>query len=306
MVVANNKEQNKLRNKNKNINDSIEIKQPENSNAIQESSEKNTESKNSESVDQAVVNEKIDYSKLNKNEKLLYDFGFYENFGCGTNIYDKYYSESFKQVMALKKVSNSVKTEKKCSEIYTETREGEPGAYKGQNGVCYEDIGTTLIPYDEANKIYKSMYGENMPKKGFNTLNYGFYYNFYDYNESLNSFVRLECGGCGGACFNQVNVNKIKSADTIGDNLVISVYHYHGGVDSNYNYVHISTSKDYLALEASQIKFDPSNGPEVDKVIKAAEKEIEEKYLDKLDVYEVVFTKKDGNYIFKSLTKKLS
>ena len=306
MVVANNKEQNKLRNKNKNINDSIEIKQPENSNAIQESSEKNTESKNSESVDQAVVNEKIDYSKLNKNEKLLYDFGFYENFGCGTNIYDKYYSESFKQVMALKKVSNSVKTEKKCSEIYTETREGEPGAYKGQNGVCYEDIGTTLIPYDEANKIYKSMYGENMPKKRFNTLNYGFYYNFYDYNESLNSFVRLECGGCGGACGGYININKIKSAYTIEDNLVIDVYYYNGGIDWSNKYFNVNTSKGHIDLESTKTKVDFSIGPELDKVIKAAEKEIEEKYLDKLDVYEVVFTKKDGNYIFKSLTKKLS
>ena len=40
--------------------------------------------------------------------------------------------------------------------------------------------------------------------------------------------------------------------------------------------------------------------------IKTTREEIEEKYLDKLDVYEVVFAKKDGNYIFKSLTKKLS
>ena len=265
--------------------------------------------KNKTSDNNTQVIDKVEGAKdfdLKEAEELLDKFGFNENLGCGNGIYDRFYDESFKQATVLRKVSDSVKTKKKCSELYTETREGEPGAYKGQYGVCYEDRGTTLIPYDEANKIYKSMYGENMPKKGFTTLKYGFYYNFYDYNESLNSFVQLECGGCGGACGGYIGINKIKSAYTIEDNLVIDVYYYNGGIDWGYKIINVNTSKGHLDLDATKVDVDFSNGPELDKVIKAAEKEIEEKYLDKLDIYEVVFTKKDGNYIFKSLTKKLS
>ena len=265
--------------------------------------------KNTTSDNNTQVIDKVEGAKdfdLKEAEQLLDKFGFNENFGCGANIYDRYYSESFKQIVAIKKVSDSVKTNKKCSEIYTETREGEIGTYKGQNGVCYEDKGATLIPYEEANKIYKELYGEEIPKKGFNSANLGLYYIMYDYNESLNSFVQLECGGCGGACSNQININKVKSAYIVDENLVINVYHYNGGIDSNVKHVYVYTSKGYLNLEAAKIVIDNIYGSEVDSAIAAAKKEIEEKYLDELDVYEVVFTKKDGNYIFKSLTKKLS
>lgn len=261
--------------------------------------------KNTTSDNNTQVIDKVEGAKdfdLKEAEELLDKFGFNERIGCGPGIYDRFYDESFKQAVALRKASDTLKTKKKCSEIYTETREGEPNAYKGQNGVCYEEHGANLISYDEANKIYKELYDEDMPKKGFTTS--GFYYNFYDYNESLNSFVQLECGGCGGACGPNININKIKSAYTVDDSLFIEVYYFSGGV--NNNNVYVSTSKGYLNLKASQIKFEIDNGPEVDKVIADATKEIEEKYLDKLDVYQVVFTKKDGNYIFKSLTKKLS
>lgn len=260
--------------------------------------------KNTTSDNNTQVVDKVEGAKdfdLKEAEQILNKFGFNERIGCGPGIYDHFYDESFKQAVVLRKVSDSVKTNKKCSELYTERRELD-GAYKGQNGYCYEDKGTSLIPYDEANKIYKELYDEDMPKKGFTT--YGFYYNFYDYNESLDSFVYLECGGCGGACGPNLNINKIKSAYTIDDNLVIEVYYFDGGVDNNYIYV--NTSKGYLNLKTSEKKIDPANGVEADEVIKEAKKEIEEKHLDKLDVYEVVFTKKDGNYIFKSLTKKLS
>ena len=84
------------------------------------------------------------------------------------------------------------------------------------------------------------------------------------------------------------------------------MYFYQGGIDWGYKIINVNTSKGHLNLDATKENVDLSNGPELDKVIKAAEKEIEDKYLDKLDVYEVIFTKKDGNYIFKSLTKKLS
>ena len=263
--------------------------------------------KNSTSDNNIQVVDKVEGAKdfdLKEAEQILDKFGFNDGTGCGSGIYDKFYDESFKQAVTLQKVPNNVKTTKKCSDLYTKSYEGDTSAYKGEYGVCYEDKGTTLIPYDEANKIYKSMYGTDMPKKGFTTKDFGFYYNFYDYNESLNSFVRLDCGGCGGTCGPTININKIKTAYTLDDDLFIDVYYLTSIVDSDYIYV--STSKGHLNLKASEKKIDPTNGVEADEVIKEAKSEIEEKYLDKLDVYEVVFTKKDGNYIFKSLTKKLS
>ena len=171
--------------------------------------------------------------------------------------------------------------------------------YKGENGVCAKGENINIIPYDEANKIYKNMYGEDMPKKGFTTYEISsLYYHNYDYNDSLNSFVELKCGACGGICTyggNTVHINKIKSAYTIGDNLIIDVYYL------NANNLTESNSKLKLISFSTKTHKDVTIDAED---LEGAKKEIEEKHLDKLDVYEVVFTKKDGNYIFKSLSSK--
>ena len=265
--------------------------------------------KNKTSDNNTQVIDKVEGAKdfdLKEAEQILDKFGFNTYIGCGSNIYESFYSEPFKGSIVLKKVSDSEKSKKKCSELYTEESKYNSSAYQGEYGVCYKDKEATIIPYDEANKIYTSMYGTDMPKKGFNTSNVsGMYYNFYDYNDSLNSFVQLECGGCGGACGPSLTINKIKSAYTIGDNLVIDVYYFYttelrtgvtASLEGGYKeeeYKLLSTTKN------GDIKLESKD-------LESAKKEIEEKYLDKLDTYEVVFTKKDGNYIFKSLTKKLS
>ena len=229
---------------------------------------------------------------LKKAEELLDKFGFKEDLGCGNNIYASSYDEDFKQAIVLKRVSDSVKTKKNCSEIYSQ--EYDSYAYKGENGACYKDKEANLIPYDEANKIYRSMYGEDMPKKGFSMS-----YNFYDYNQSLNSFVELGClGGCGGSCAPFILVNKIESAKETADNVIIRVRDSGGG-ELVTRELPSGAIGWYFTISGNEIELDSTDFP-------SAEKEIENKYLDKLDLYEIVFTKKDGNYIFKSLTKKLS
>ena len=241
------------------------------------------EEENSNSVD-----EEKDFDLI-KAEELLDKFGFNENLGCGRTIYEESYDEKFKQAIVLKKVSDSVKTKKKCSEMYSQ--EYDSYSYKGEYGACYKDKEATIIPYDEANKIYKGMYGEDIPKKGFNR-----YYDFYDYNESLNSFVELDCaGGCGGSCAGPayLKINKIESAKENDDSVIIRVRYQRPTIN-------VTDSGIYtVAILYSQIKLDSTD-------LESAKKEVETKYLDKLDLYEIVFTKKDGNYIFKSLTKKLN
>ena len=264
----------------------------------------NKEKESSKNIENEITNNndttqnEIKEDLLTQAEQLLDKFGFNEDIGCGYNIYDRFYYDSFKKAIVLKKVSDSVKKQKKCSEIYSEVLDYNPLAYKGKNGVCSIDKETNVIPYDEVNKIYKEMYGEDISKEGFATANHlSLFYSFYDYNQSLNSFVQLECGGCGGACgADAFTVKKIKNAYTKGDLLIVEVYYNALVLRTTYlsdgEHKSVSTLKDHIILSSKNI---------ID-----AKKEIEEQHLDKLDVYEVVFTKKDENYIFKSLAKKLS
>lgn len=234
---------------------------------------------------------------LTKAEELLNYFGFNEYVGCSDKIFGYFYNDDFKAIQAIKKVLDSKKSKIKCSELYKDKELHEFGYYKDEDslGVCYKDEEASLIKYDDLNEIYKKMYGIDAPKKGFSGINIGFmYYYFYGYNEKLNSFVELKCGGCGGACGENFSISKIKSAKEIGDELKIEVFYYIGiPYETEYGKVYnLETSKINKTLDVTNIK--------------DFEKEILNNYLEYLDVYEVVFENKDGNYIFKSLAKKLS
>lgn len=242
---------------------------------------------------------------LKEAEELLDKFGFNENIGCfSSKIYDGYYSDSYKQIIALNNAfkNKNLITSKKCSEVYSSDKYSkEYMAYKGDYGVCNEEHGTSIVSYDEANKIYKEMYGVDIPKKGVNSTSIsGLYYKFYDYIESLDSFAKIECGGCGGACSDEksyFDINKLKSAHIKDNTLIVEIYHnileLKDGINRDGEYQFVSTTKT-MNIELSSKNIDD------------AKKEVEEKYLDKLDVYEIEFVKKGENYIFKSLTKKLS
>ena len=261
--------------------------------------------KNKTSDNNTQVIDKVEGAKdfdLKEAEQLLDKFGFNEDFGCNQYIYFLKYSETFKKIVAFKNVQPSKITKKKCSEIYSENKLDEAGRYLTDNGVCYKDKEVNIVSYEEVNKIYKEMFGTDMDKNGVNSIKEQIghiYYKFYDYVESLNSFVELECGGCGGACYvpESSNVSKKKKkpiiAKIIDDNLVIDFIDLRGEIET-------AGGENYISLGQGRTIKVSSNDEE------SVKKEIEEKYLDKLDVYEVVFTKKDGNYIFKSLTKKLS
>ena len=261
--------------------------------------------KNKTSDNNTQVIDKVEGAKdfdLKEAEQLLDKFGFNENLGCNQYIYFSKYSETFKKIVAFKNVQPSKITKKKCSEIYSENKLDEAGRYLTDNGVCYKDKEVNIVSYEEVNKIYKEMFGTDMDKNGVNSIKEqigNIYFKFYDYVESLNSFVELECGGCGGACYAPESSNvsiamkKAIIAKIIDDNLVIDFIDLRGEIET-------AGGENYISLgQRGTIKVS-SNDEE------SVKKEIEEKYLDKLDTYEVVFTKKDGNYIFKSLTKKLS
>ena len=233
---------------------------------------------------------------LTKAEEILNYFGFNDNLSyCNVKIYDYFYDEDFKALQAIKKVSKSKESKVNCSEIYKGKELHESSYYIGDNllGVCYKDEKTTLINYEDFNEIYVEMYGIEASKKGFSKSIEGNYY-IYDYNEKLNSFIQLQCNGCGGACGENFSISKIKSAKEIGNELKIEVSYYFGQpYITEYSTVYnLETSKILKTLDVTNIK--------------DFEKEILNNYLEYLDVYEIVFENKDGNYIFKSLAKKLS
>ena len=261
--------------------------------------------KNTTSDNNTQVIDKVEGAKdfdLKEAEQLLDKFGFNEDLGCNQYIYFSKYSDTFKKIIAFKNVDQSKITKKKCSEIYPESKLDEFGRYLTDNGVCEKDKERNIISYEEANKTYKEMFGIDMSKSGVNTGKAqigNIYYHFYDYVDSLDSFVELECGGCGGACNApessnvSITMKKIISAKSLNDSLVIDFIDFRGEIV-------VTGGENRISLGRLGSISVSSNDEE------SAKKEIEEKYLDKLDVYEVVFTKKDGNYIFKSLTKKLS
>ncbi len=150
--------------------------------------------------------------------------------------------------------------------------------------------------------IYKEMYGTDMNKKGFTTTNMnGTFYNFFDYNESQNSYVYLDCGGCGGSCGNMMSILKIKSSNEINNKKYIEVYGYFGELKQSKKMYNNSESK-ILILESG----DNSRIELKAKDYESAKQEILTEKLDSLDVYEIVFNKIDGKYVFESFFKKLS
>ena len=229
-----------------------------------------------ESVESIYGNENIDYSKLNEAEKLLYDFGFYDNIWCGIKLFSTAYTEETKKIIALEKVPESKKIKKKCSEIYS-SDDFERDHYKIKElkfGLCEANGEAELIPYDEVNKIYKSMYGTNIEKKAFESIRNESFKGFYDYKESLNSFVKLTCR-CGGTCdtTDLISLIKVKSSNLVNNELIIDVYYFYGSVQRYTNdVISIYTSRSGTIL---------------------------------LETKDLASAKKDENYIFKSVIKKI-
>lgn len=220
-------------------------------------------------------------------EQLLEKFGFNYNLGCEQNIFAVDYSEEFKMIFALTQVEESQKVSKKCSEVFTSDKSND-GIYEGQaGGICIESQGTKVISYDVVNAIYNDLYGTDMPKKSVSGLkvNSMFFY-FYDYNDVTNQFIILDCDACGGSCgAESTTFNKVKDYTENESELIVNVYYGEAKKNISDNFTF--------------------NGHDLDSTNKEdAIKEIESKYINEVDVYEVVFTKQNGNYIFKNMNKK--
>ena len=181
---------------------------------------------------------------------LLFNYISFCSWGITNSIKDKLptpdeLSASFESLL------NGPYSEDKLNTGYKISQSFNENVYVGEYGVCTNGENTYVISYEDANKVYKEMYGTEMPKKGFTTVNFGGqFYHFYDYIEELDSFVALKCGACGGSCGEPEDKSyELKTATLTGNELVIVV------------------------------NYDNSE-------------------------YEILFTKNNNNYIFKSFGKK--
>lgn len=227
-----------------------------------------------------------DFSK-DEAKKLLEYFGFNKNVSCGQTIYNYFYSEDYRMIIAAEKVKDEKKNEMSCSELYNESVKDDDMGYKGSNGYCLDK--TRVISYNDFNEVYKSMYGKDAAKKDVNGI--GFIYSYYEYSKERDAFIGLNCGACGGTCGpNGFNINEIKSAKVIGDYLYIDVNYYYSQPTDRF-FV-LDTNRIYRSLETSSEE--------------EAKNKILSDYMDYLDVYEVVFKKVDNNYVFVSFSQLLS
>lgn len=228
---------------------------------------------------------------LDKAELLLEEFGFNRRTGCKTVLQTEY-NDNFKGIVVLEKLLKEKSTLQKCSNLFTEDSlvETPEVMYKSTLGVCFKDNSINTITYEDANQIYKKMYGEDMPTLHVNGLkNNNMDYILFEYLEDKNIFANLKFYGVGGSCMSS-HIRSIRSATQKGNIIKINVYDYESGYTEIKDNIFTLTT-DKFTTEISCSTFDECKNI------------IRNKYIHYLDEYEITFELIDNQYIFKSVNK---
>lgn len=212
-------------------------------------------------------------------------------------IYNTNYNDSVKLSVAWNNLSGVNFKQESCSELYSSDLLDKGGRYKTDNGVCPQEKGVDTIPYKDFNNVYKSMFGSDVSKKGVSNYDNLDYY-FIDYLEDKDLFVELECGGCGGTTGPYIYINKLKSYEVKDNKLIVDLYYSF----MNMNNLSFQNNIYTFKLGEHTITKEAEEGLEVP--VEKIQQEIEENYMDEIDVYQATFEKEGSNYIFNSLEKK--
>lgn len=230
---------------------------------------------------------------LDEANKILEKFGLNKNFGCQT-IVDSNYNDTFKALVAIDNLDETLIKEEDCSNYYNEKIESyipNTTIFKGNIGQCRNK--TKVIDYNEINKVYKKLYDEEMPKNSINAMNLGnLYYDLYYYDAEKNIFIEEQPSGVGGTCASS-HIREIKDAKIIDDTLKINFY------DFQTQYYNEITKSYYLKTNGIIKNITCSSQEECVNIIKT-------EYMDKLPEYQVTFELKNGDYVFKNLIRVLS
>lgn len=230
---------------------------------------------------------------LKKAELLLEEFGFNRRVGCKT-VLQQAYNDAFKSIVVLEKMSEDKIYEEKCDNLFSEDvlEEDPEPMYKGNIGVCKKGKTVELITYNDANAMYKKMYGEDMPTTHVsllsdNSLDYALYEYLYD----RDMFVKLDLYGVGGSCVSH-HIREIKSAVQIEDTIKITVYDFETG------YFEIDNGVYHFESEKTNIDIPCNDEKECVSVIK-------NNYLRYVNEYEITFELINNQYTLKSVESVL-
>ena len=232
----------------------------------------------------------VDYD-LDKADELLGKYGLSgkdKQKISWIKAYQKGYPDDYKRWIVLDSIDTSGLDKIYCSDWYSDDQ-NDSNRCRTDVGVIDKTEEVPVIPYDKANEVYKNMYGEMMAKRSF-SISDGFFA-AYSYNQYHNSFIKSECGGCGGTRGPQTRVFKIKNAKISGNKLTVQVYAQVTNADYAYG-----NDAEKITYRLGDIVLEA-------KTEEDATKEVIEKYLDKVDLYEVKFEKNKEDYMLKSLVK---
>ena len=252
--------------------------------------QKDTNKTTNEKQEQAEVKD----MSLDEANQILEKFGINKEFGC-TTIVDSKYNDIYKALVAINNLDSSLKKEEECSKYYTEELEEyipEDKLYQGHLSNCLNT--TTVINYDDVNKVYKKLFNEEMPKASINAMNIAnLYFAMYYYDSEKNIFIGERPYGVGGTCYS-THIRQLKSAKVTGNTLKINLYDYQTGYinTNNDNKYHFRTNGFSETLNCSSQE-------ECANIIKT-------QHMNKLPEYQVTFEKINGDYVFKNLIRVLS
>lgn len=243
----------------------------------------NTEVKE-ESYDLAAAKELID--------KYYYSYATQS----GTSFTTGYTEDAKKYLAAL---NVSIKDVSTINCLLTYNNEGyqyEINLENGGIGYCYGD--TNSISYSALSESYKKLFGNDKVLKK-NDFIFGAM--IYDYNEKLDSFVKLSCE-CGGG-LGRIDLYSIKNAKKIDNKLIINVgrAEIKPGVLAENNYTDEFFTID---INGQTLKYNYDDiFDDYYSVLEEFESEFFNKYLDKLDTYKFTFFEENGVYKLEHMVK---
>lgn len=234
--------------------------------------------KETESVEET----KIEEMDRDEAKKLLEKF----EISCG-NIDSYGESNKFEAAISTLKKPDAEYT---CSELLSDEldkwkREGTSYSQSTDKyNLYYCDSDTNgkygLYSYDRVNEQYKNMFDKTLDK-----VNNGMYY----YVKKYDGFVGLLWGD--GTTGPNIDIEEINKATISNNKLVINAYMELLYPDDNDNFT-VGDTK----VKCSDLM----ENKEVEKV----KQEILDKYLDKVNNYDITFKVKGNNYIFENINKK--
>ena len=252
-----------------------------------------TKSKNNNQVKEDVVQEPVEQkpqrpSITKKEAKELIDTYYFVSISPDKNLFTMPIDDDTKKNISIKNLGNDMKVFD-CAQI--------EGFRKIENDVCIKNDNSNLhtkgktIDYDTFNNKYKYLFGKSneLKKENFKDLNN---ISTWEYDVNKNSFLEtyIISGIVAMPYYTTYSVKEISQED---DKLIIKVgYVYMAPKEINGEII-LSTiiNGEEITYKEAQTKEDNF------------ETEFLNKYLDKLDTYEITFNYEDDHYVFENIKK---